>query len=539
MARKSCLLIVLLFTGFHSPGGPPVNRVVPRFRAPAPDAEARQSKALSVAILVEKDKSGRPIIDREAKFKVVFTNHSNKPIQLWSERCEPGHDTLSFRVEEGDGKPALMCKRPVDSSAWTKSPPSTIAILPKSTFEWEVSLAGFFWGTWEWKGCPEPNTGQVVTFTAILSIKPTAETRQHNVWTGRVLSQPIKALVVDASLRTPHAYLSAQCPRQALKLIQADRKWINKVGDYDCTPLHLAASYGFIEVAKWLLSHGADVNARSYNRFTPLHNASDPAIVKELLRHKPDFTARDSASCQTPLESAASEVASFSADPETKREAAKWKSIVKMLRDAGAPYDIHSAIYLNDIAQVRRLLASDKALVKEIRGAQILPLRRAAQEGRTEICKVLLAHKADPVDLEEGLGYPVLKDAIAHPAVVKLLLEAGAPADTRITWRGGRTGRWIVGDDATPLHYAAKVGVVGSARLLLDKGVQVDAIDSRGQTPLHIAVFVGHAKMVRFLLDRGADRNARTKNGKSPLDLVPKWQGAEAIANMLREPIKM
>ncbi len=508
--------------------------------APTALAEEKAEAGLSVAIRLKKDKSGTPTIDRDGKYQVVFTNHSKKPIRLWSEQCQLGHATLSFRVEDGDGMASLMHKRMAEPSGLSGyERPKTITILPGETLAWEVAPSDFFWGERMWKGVPEPNTGRRVTLTAVLSIKPTDAARKQGVWTGRLASQPIKALVVDATLRTPHEYLWADCPKQALKLMQADRAWITKTDDSQCTPLHHAARFGFVKVVRWLLANGADVNAKGFNQCTPLHVADDPAIVKELLRHKPDFTARDSAKCRTALEHATYLFDLYSRRGRHPKEAEKWERIVQMLRDAGAPYDIHSAIYSNDVAQVRRLLGSDKDLVRKTNGAQWLPLRLAASEGRTEICKLLLAHKADPVDLKKGNGYPVLKAAIQHPEIVKLLLEAGAPPDTRITWRGGRSGRRpVVGNDATPLHFAAEAGAVESAKLLIDKGAKVDARDDRGQTPLHIAALRKQPKMIRFLLDCGTDRNAKTKDGQTPLDLVVKKRGFEPIADMLRDPNK-
>jgi len=301
---------------------------------------------------------------------------------------------------------------------------------------------------------------------------------------------------------------------------------ISLLDDSSQTPLHVAVHRGKLAVVKLLLENKADVKARAYNQFTPLHLASDPQIVAELLKYKPDLNARDSALCQTPLEAAASSRRTADADVKSRK-------IVKMLLDAGAPYDIHSAVYLNDIERVRSLLKKDPNLVKDPHGAQMLPLRLAAREGRTEICKVLLQFKADPHDIDGGCGYPVLHDGIAHPAVVKLLLEAGAPADVRVTWRGGRSGFWVVGDDATLLHFAAEEGTVESAKLLLQKGVKIDAVDDRGQTALQIAAWFKKAEMVRFLLDRGAAADAKDKGGFTPLHNAASEGDVKAVRFLL------
>jgi ankyrin repeat protein len=273
---------------------------------------------------------------------------------------------------------------------------------------------------------------------------------------------------------------------------------------------------------RWLLANGADIDAPGVNSCTAIYFASEPAIVEELLRAKPNLAIREGAVCQTPLEHAAYQMAWRLPFPEHKEATEKWRRITEQLRAAGADYTIDAAIYLNDIERVRALLKSDPALVKETRGAQCLPLRLAARQGHVEICKLLLGFHADPDDVQEGLGYPILHDAINHPAVVKLLLQSGANPQVRVTWRGGRTGYCIVGNDATLLHFAAEQGAVDSARLLLERNLRIDGVDNIGQTPLHIAAMIGKAEMVRFLLEHGADMNVKDYSGKTPLDVADK-----------------
>ena len=65
---------------------------------------------------------------------------------------------------------------------------------------------------------------------------------------------------------------------------------------------------------------------------------------------------------------------------------------------------------------------------------------------------------------------------------------------------------------ATPLYIACDKGHVDAARLLLDKGAEVDRADEDGRTPLFVACFKGHVGAARLLLDKGADVNRAVKN---------------------------
>lgn len=473
----------------------------------AADAEGGIQGNFSLAIVVEKDTSGDPIINRAGKFQVLFTNTSNKPIHLWDEWCQLGYETLSFRVEDGDGPSTLMYKQSHHGSSWKNKPPKTVAIPPGGTLSWNVTPSGI-WGNREWKGAPEPNTGKQVKLTAVFEIKPTDAAMKLGVWTGVVTSDPIETFVVDAKLKTPHEYLEADCPKQALTIIKGDQTWIKRRDDYQRTPLHIAARYGFVDVVRWLLSHGANVNARAYNNFTPLLVTEHPDVVKILLENKADINANDS-SGRTALEKIASSYAHCARDPDSETYAERLRTITKILLDAGAEYDIRSACYLGDVARAKVLVA-DK---KQARDTEAM--RWAATYGHSRIVKLLLEHGADPEDADYG-GLTVSYFAIEHAHVLKLLFDAGADPRIRVKYEG--SGRGPQG--TTLLHKAAVKGAVESAKLLSAKGIDVNQRSSRGTTPLHEACSAGHAPMVDWLINNRADAETTNKHGRTPMSLA-------------------
>ena len=165
---------------------------------------------LSLAIVAGKANSGGPIIDYNKKFQVLLTNRSKEPIRLWSERCQLGHSTLSFRVEDGSGPPTIMRKRIPDASVWEANPPKTITIPAGASYRWNVAPTDIFC---EWIEPPAPNTGTPLRLTAIFEIKPTEPTKQQDVWTGRIVSEPLKTLVTFSSGERKTVFLETNSPK--------------------------------------------------------------------------------------------------------------------------------------------------------------------------------------------------------------------------------------------------------------------------------------------------------------------------------------
>lgn len=74
---------------------------------------------------------------------------------------------------------------------------------------------------------------------------------------------------------------------EAIKLLSADPLLINLKGWMDVTPLHIAAYQGHFKIVKWLIEHGADVNARRNEGRgeTPLYWSSTAEIAEYLIQN--------------------------------------------------------------------------------------------------------------------------------------------------------------------------------------------------------------------------------------------------------------
>lgn len=107
-----------------------------------------------------------------------------------------------------------------------------------------------------------------------------------------------------------------------------------------------------------------------------------------------------------------------------------------------------------------------------------------------------------PGELDWNLVESVIRE---DPANVLLLLRRGADPDARA--EGGMTA----------LMYAAEIGNLMIARILLLNGADVGLTHVENTTPLLVAVLNQHFDVAHFLLERGADPNHVDDYGGSPL----------------------
>lgn len=146
------------------------------------------------------------------------------------------------------------------------------------------------------------------------------------------------------------------------------------------------------------------------------------------------------------------------------------------------------------------------------------PLMVASRSGFQSVAEQLLAEGAD-TEARGARDQTALMWAVAekHPDVVAVLLEHGADVHARsATWElvmavpphGYRDyNRAIPHGNDTALMFAAQVGDLASARILVDAGAHVDDTNAWGVSATTMAGHSGFSDLVRFLLENGADPN--------------------------------
>jgi ankyrin repeat protein len=248
------------------------------------------------------------------------------------------------------------------------------------------------------------------------------------------------------------------------------------------------------------------------------------------------------------------------ADAMKRQDAQTVQALVAAAADVNAPQPdgataLHWAAYWDDVPSAQLLIRA-KARVNVANENNVTPISLACTNGSAAMVSALVAAGADPniaqttgetplmtcartgnvdavntllsrgasINAKESLHQQTaLMWAVSeqHREVARALVAHGADIHARSSVRGAGRPKSGVSVAQTPVEigtggsggftallFAARVGDVDLARMLLENGADVNETAADGSTPLIVAALRGHVAVAKFLLDRGADPNA-------------------------------
>jgi len=240
-------------------------------------------------------------------------------------------------------------------------------------------------------------------------------------------------------------------------------------------PLHWAVRADELQIADLLLKAGADATAQNRLGLTALNLAAangNGAMIRILLDHGADAN-----------------------------EVEKTGETILMVATRSGNADAVRAILERGV--------NPNTAESQL---QTTALMMAAEGGYTESVRALLEYKAN-IDARSRTGAP---PARKMPCAGQT--GCGSHGDGIV--RGGLPEQGYqppIPGNMNALMFAVREGHIEAARLLLDAGSDVNAVDKNKITPLFMAISNNRIPMARFLIDRGADINAIDWYGRNPL----------------------
>lgn len=121
----------------------------------------------------------------------ALVNTGQAPVRVWRQGNSWGDPTLSFLIS-AEGVEGRVVR---SAQEYTRNVPATIELRAGERHAWAVDLAD---GSWE----AEPSLDRLArpggSLVGVYEVVPTAEAEQHNVWIGRILSEPVRLADEDA-----------------------------------------------------------------------------------------------------------------------------------------------------------------------------------------------------------------------------------------------------------------------------------------------------------------------------------------------------
>jgi len=299
-----------------------------------------------------------------------------------------------------------------------------------------------------------------------------------------------------------HDLAKCEANEQVAALIEqliAQGAAVNAVTAQNEAPLHIALQFKQVATAQQLISHKAELNIQTTEGTFPLHlaaQAGDSGLIKQMLAMDP---------AQIGVADKHSRTALFFAVQSSEQ------AVALDLIQAGS--------------------SSQDCNMRDEQGRSMVHL--AIEHQMTQLVPALLA-TADDLTQRDNEGCTVLHAAVASgvlSTVEPVLLRTGNARNLDLANNDGMTSVLI----------AVKACDVPMAKLLIEKGAAIDAVNSSGDTAIHLAVCqpsAASAEMLRQVLEwtsSKVDINTQNNLGMSAVHIACQQGNTDAAQLLLRQ----
>ncbi|MDR1925635.1 MAG: ankyrin repeat domain-containing protein [Planctomycetaceae bacterium] len=296
------------------------------------------------------------------------------------------------------------------------------------------------------------------------------------------------------------------------------------------TPLHIAAENGHVDILNTLISHGANINAQKDDNRTPLHCAASKEFI-DIDRDTASILNHFISGIGTKAKSTSNNNIGKILGIITKGNFSCADSLVSHGADVNAVdkngiTPLHIAAFCDNVPILETLL-SHGANVNAVCNKGMTPIHYAALFGGVETIETLIEHGANANVMDDAGSTPVHIAATREDSIVlDRLLTLCTDIDVNATGKKKFA--------MPPIHISVTLGLVDSVNTFIAHGADVNAKDKAlGLTPMHVAAMKSKRKVLDCLFSKGADVNARDINWNTPLHAALKADADVKIVKWL------
>ncbi len=281
------------------------------------------------------------------------------------------------------------------------------------------------------------------------------------------------------------------------------------------SPLSIACRLGHLDIVRYLLDKGADINApiNSSNALGRAVMDCRTEVVELLLQRGAKIGSVNGINhpmhlaCMVDCIEGAKILIRYGADPE-EGDCAPWKGNVTqnyILSSQNRLADVFGALKNKDYATLEAFLKATGNPNATHEGHSLLGI--AAGEGDLAGMNLLFRYKADPNFVPEGGQAPLLAAITARNCVpaIKAMITKGAEVTPQIV------KSW------SPLSWAAMMGTPEAVQALLEAGADPNHYGIDRRPAWFSALGEGRSRSLQLMLDKGANLKLQDDYGRNAL----------------------